>query len=325
MIYFVTTRGHAYTIERHLQAWGRELVGRVRPITYRQLLGTSKHPRGIYLLTDIERLEPRATEQAAALYHRLRAEGSIVLNDPANVKRRADLLQALHRAGVNRFRVSRAIDALDDMRYPVFLRCADDHRGSRSNLLTGPSELQAVIAAQSRTRWLFRDEHGKFRIFRWGPRRRRELLVTEFCDTADSAGVYRKYSAFAVAGRIVPRHLFFGSHWMLKAPELLTPETIEEERRYVARNPHAVELREIFALARIDYGRIDYSLCDGQIQVWEINTNPMITHPSDARVAARIPVQEDFSRRLSAVFRELEQMLLARHYAGQRSERRRAA
>jgi hypothetical protein len=191
--------------------------------------------------------------------------------------------------------------------------------------LTTSDELRKAISEHSRTRWLFRDEHGKIRFFRWGPRRRRELLVTEFCDTADSNGVYRKYSAFALAGRIVPRHVFFGSQWMLKAAEMLTPETIEEEHRYIARNPHAVELREIFSLARIDYGRIDYSVCNGQIQVWEINTNPMITHRSDGRVASRIRVQDEFSRRLTAVFRELEQMLVARQYADQPGAQRRAA
>jgi hypothetical protein len=320
VIYFVTTRAHAYTIKRHLEAWGRDLVGHVRPVSYRKLFGASRHPRGIYLLTDIERLGPRAIERAGALYRRLRAEGSIVLNDPVNVRRRADLLQTLHAAGINRFRVFLTTDALDGVRYPVFLRCADDHRGNRSDLLTTPDELREAIAEHSRTRWLFRDEHGKFRFFRSGPRRRGELLITEFCDTANSSGVYRKYSAFALAGQIVPRHLFFGTQWMLKAPELISPETIEEEKRYVANNPHAFELREIFSLARIDYGRIDYSVCNGQIQVWEINTNPMITHPSDARVAARIPVQVDFSRRLAAVFRELEQ-LLTRRCAGQVAQR----
>lgn len=325
MIYFVTTSGHGYTIERHLEAWGRDLVGRVLPTSYRQLLATHNHPRGIYVLTDMERLGLRATELAGALFRKLRAEGSIVLNDPTQARRRADLLQTLHSVGINRFRVVRATDRLDELRFPVFLRCADDHRGSRSKLLTTPDELRSAIAELSRTRYCFRDEHGKFRIFRWGPRRQRELLVTEFCDTADSSGIYRKYSAFALAGRIVPRHVFFGTQWMLKAPEVLTPETIEEEQQYIARNPHAVELREVFSLARIDYGRIDYSVYKGQIQVWEINTNPMITHRSDARVAERVRVQDDFSRRLSAVFRELEHMLMARRYADQTGERRRAA
>jgi len=44
-------------------------------------------------------------------------------------------------------------------------------------------------------------------------------------------------------------------------------------------NPHESWLRETFALARIDFGRIDYGLLDGVPQVWEINTNPTLARP----------------------------------------------
>ena len=56
---------------------------------------------------------------------------------------------------------------------------------------------------------------------------------------------------------------------------------IRAEARYVAENPHADEIRKIFEIARIDYGRIDYSLKNGQIRVWEINTNPVIAAPKN--------------------------------------------
>jgi hypothetical protein len=46
---------------------------------------------------------------------------------------------------------------------------------------------------------------------------------------------------------------------------------------YLQAHPHEAELRKIFDLANIEYGRIDYSLLNGKIQVWEINTNPNIT------------------------------------------------
>lgn len=325
MIYFITTSGHTYTIGRHLQAWGRELVGRVQAISYRRLLSTSSFPHGIYVFADIERLGSRATSRATELYRRLRFEGSTVLNDPGKVLLRTGLLRSLHDAGVNRFRCFGVNEPLDAVRFPVFLRCANDHRGSRTGLIDSAEQLKTEIANQVRTRFFFHDEHGKFRFFRWGPTRRRELLITEFCDTADSNGIYRKYSAFSLAGRIVPRHLFFGTQWMLKAPELFTEELIAEERKYVISNPHATELREIFATARIDYGRIDYGLHNGKIQVWEINTNPMITHRSDARVPERVPVQEEFSRRLSSAFRELEQALLERRRIQQPAILRRAA
>jgi len=46
------------------------------------------------------------------------------------------------------------------------------------------------------------------------------------------------------------------------------------ELAYARSNPHAVELAEIFALAQVDFGRIDYGLRNGRIEVFEINTNP---------------------------------------------------
>jgi hypothetical protein len=49
-----------------------------------------------------------------------------------------------------------------------------------------------------------------------------------------------------------------------------------EELDYVRDNPHEAELREIFRIANIDYGRIDYALLDGRVQTWEINNNPTI-------------------------------------------------
>ena len=55
-----------------------------------------------------------------------------------------------------------------------------------------------------------------------------------------------------------------------------TPQLLEKERRYLETNPHEQDLREFFKLARIDYGKIDYSILGDRLQVWEINTNPHI-------------------------------------------------
>src|SRR2546430_577175 len=103
-----------------------------------------------------------------------------------------------------------------------------------------------------------------------------ELLVTEFCDTADGAGIYRKFSAFIVGDRVVPRHVFFSRRWMLKVPDLVTDALVAEERTYVETNPHEHELRAIFDLAGLEWGRIDYGVRDGALQIWEINTNPQL-------------------------------------------------
>jgi hypothetical protein len=65
---------------------------------------------------------------------------------------------------------------------------------------------------------------------------------------------------------------------------------VQEERDYVLGNPHERELADIFRLARVEYGRIDYAIKEGRVQTWEINLHPTIgrdPHPS------RNPVPEE--------------------------------
>ena len=54
-----------------------------------------------------------------------------------------------------------------------------------------------------------------------------------------------------------------------------------EEREFLEKNEHADEIKMIFELAKVEYGRIDYALLNGKLQVWEINTNPTIGRPPD--------------------------------------------
>jgi hypothetical protein len=107
--------------------------------------------------------------------------------------------------------------------------------------------------------------------------RLRDLLVVEFCDTSDASGLYRKYDAFVVGGRIIARGVQHRRAWVVKRlDQEFSPALAAEERTFVRENPHKRELAEICQLAGIEYGRVDYALKDGRIQVWEINTNPEI-------------------------------------------------
>ena len=306
MIYWVTTRRHGYTIRRHLASFGRPLVSAVTPLSYGRLLRQRDPARGVYVLTDVERLSRATLQRATALCDRLRGSGSIVLNRPVDCLGRHDLLRGLHRHGVNVFDVHRVSDIAPSPRFPVFLRLENDHKGPRSPLLNDEVELRAAIDEQCRTRFWFRDEHAKRRLLRIGGHRRRALLVTEFCDTVDSQGMYRKYAAFCVGGQIIARHLFFAKRWMLKWPEQLAVQQLAEEVDYVRTNPHAEQLAELFRFARIEFGRIDYSLLEGRIQVWEINTNPMICAPADELCVERLPVQRLFAERFEAALRQLD-------------------
>jgi hypothetical protein len=137
----------------------------------------------------------------------------------------------------------------------------------------------------------------------------RSILITEFCNTVDTRGIYRKYSAFIIGGTIIPRHVCFSKKWMLKTPDLMENEMMEEERDYIFRNPHEKELKEIFTLARIDYGRVDYGLLDGRLQIWEINTNPQIISPLKRNIeypSFRVAGRQHISQRIRAAFESVD-------------------
>jgi hypothetical protein len=114
-----------------------------------------------------------------------------------------------------------------------------------------------------------------------------DLLVAEFHDTASPDGYYRKYAAFIVGDRILPRSMAYGRSWMLKHENTEVSEAVLlEERAYLHGDPHASQLADIVRLAGVDYGRIDYAVQDGRVQTWEINLHPTIGRAPGARRTA---------------------------------------
>jgi hypothetical protein len=273
VIYFLTTPESADTIRVYLKVAGGRLAGRLVPMVYDELFAAPVLPTGAYCFADLELLSDLERQRAAQRWQELAARGCRLLNHPTHSLLRYELLRELRRRGVNTFDVYRLADGESPKRFPVFLRTANDHKGSISPLLGSPEELDAATAALRA-----RDE------------RLDDKLVVEFCNTADADGLYRKYGAFIVGDRILPRHVFFSRHWVVKDWSVLDETLLREERAYLATNPHERQLREIFAAARIEYGRIDYSLRDGELQVWEINTNPIIIGMGPARGGSAAPV-----------------------------------
>lgn len=288
MIVYLTTSGLRFTIRMYLDSWGRPLAERIVPLTYDDALACRSLRAATYLFADLERLTPAAAAAAGRLADALAAHGLRVLNHPTRSLRRHDLLRALHERGSNRFAAYRVTEA-ERARFPVFVRGENDHAGSRTALLHDPQALAAAIVA------LEREGVG-----------RDQLLVTEFCDTADAYGIYRKYSAFVIGDRIVPRHVFFSRHWMLKLPDLVEDDLVAEESAYVETNPHERELRAIFRLAGLEWGRIDYAILDGALQVWEINTNPQIMSFDDGGGPRRLPTHARTAVALRAAFTAID-------------------
>lgn len=228
-------------------------------------------PVGAYIFAGLDQLTQTEMELVTRLHGKL-AEVSPALprlNHPARWRRRGDLLNAAFEAGINTFRSTRVSAPSRGRRFPVFLRSESQHTGSLSPLLHDAVDLwRAVVAALLRGH------------------RFRDLLVVEYCDTADGEGVFRKYSAMVVGPHIVPRSLTMSRAWVTKVYGRFTHlEAARAEREYVESNPHEQWLRGVVQLGGVEYGRIDYGALDGRPQLWEINTNPTI----GANLAQPIP------------------------------------
>ena len=296
MIYCVVPRGQEFGIENYVNRWGERLRSRITTLNYEDL-PQKDLPAGAYVFMGLDQLTPAGTAFVTRLQTRLRESpyAGPVLNDTTKVLLRYELLEELYRRGLNRHRAVRASSDFSSLRFPVFVREEFRHTGAISPLLYTRRELEAALG-----RVLLRG----FRLD--------GLLVVEFCDTRDSQGRYRKYTAYVVRSEVMPRSLEVGSAWMLKHGAAdFNEQTLLAEREYVLTSPHEAQLREIFALAGIEYGRIDYAIKDGTIETWEINTNPSVgpgtrTVVPGAMQSVRQPTRDEFNRRFQAAIEALD-------------------
>jgi hypothetical protein len=101
-------------------------------------------------------------------------------------------------------------------------------------------------------------------------------MIVEFSAAPGPDGFYRKYGAYRIGERIVPQHCFVNPKWFIKLTGGTAPQHYDEHLEYIERNPHATQLKQVFEGAKIEYGRIDYTMINGHLQVFEINTNPAV-------------------------------------------------
>jgi len=238
---------------------GDQYRKKVKYILYDSFLKRRKLHAGTYIFSDIERLPLRTSEWAEKFWKELdNSELSVRLfNNPLKVMRRYELLRNLYENKIQNWNVYRLTELRWPETYPVFLRREDDHEGPITDLIYNRQDLENEIKLLSERGYSAGD-----------------IIITEFCDTKDSDGIYKKYGAFFIGGKIIRRHLHFSDNWVIKYSNFTEEKFIKEEMDYIQSDYHEVEIKEMFKLANIDYGRIDYAILDGKIQVWEINTNP---------------------------------------------------
>lgn len=297
--YLCVERFADFTINKALSS-GILPRDRVTFLSYEQMFHERRVPAGTYVFTDFDRLTRYELECASEAWRILQRHSGmgLMLNAPHRVLERVALLQALHRARINNYGVWRIGDGILPDRYPVFIRSEDDCTGPETDLIPNEYALMQTIALLQ--------ERGK-------PLRGR--IAVEYCAERHMDGYFRKYGAFKIGKTILPHHVHFSPHWIVKAAnarrdavnddpgKISLPSHEREELDYVMENPHHRELETIFQIASIDFGRIDYSIVGGRIQVYEINTNP--TLPSAGRPGAA-PHRQITRERFKAAFLALE-------------------
>lgn len=249
------------------------------PLTYEALCYMNATPALPVIFTEPERLSEREARAARALFAAAKAgpSGTNTLNDPGWTMGRYELLRMLYGAGRNGFNVHLATDSLDRIRFPVFLRRTCRHAPILSGLLEDHGALRAAIEG------LVAQGVG-----------RADLLIVEYLEYGCD-GRFTKYAAFRIGDQIIPAMRMVGPHWEVR--DLTQPRPAEEiarEAAYIAENPHRDALMQLTDLAHVTYGRIDYTILDGQPQLFEINTNPTAP-PPDQRAAffAALAQQDD--------------------------------
>ena len=271
MVYMISRWEQAFTTEDP-----RKVCEGMRFLSYDRLLASPRLPKGIYVFTDIDRLSLYELELASVIHRELAAGGAAVLNDPATVLTRFDLLRALHREGINDFNTCRPQYHEWPERYPVFLRRNAFHQGVLTDLLHSREELEAALA----------------RVIAQGVPWSNTIAVEYAAEPAEG-NVFRKFSVYRIGDRYFQGTAVNQNGWVVKRGETGTggEDFYEEESRTIGTIPHEASVRRVFEIGRIQYGRVDFGMYRGKPQFYEINTNPHVSfavnHPSQFRRISR--------------------------------------
>ncbi|MCH8247811.1 MAG: hypothetical protein IH951_15595 [Bacteroidetes bacterium] len=266
------------------------LVDKLELIDYSTFLNRTSHEPGIVVLGNYELLTDSKTNEIQWVCRAL-LESTVdirIFNFPGEAKGRYRLLKMLKSVGINDFDVFRP-DELDGctLQYPVFLRDENKHTGNASDLLHSRAALDSAF--------------DKIRYDVVGGRNM-DLLVVEYCDTQEEAGIHRKYCAYRFGDTVLSKGINFDHTWMVKFNQAgfvnledgkISQERIDEDIFYARENPHKEWVMDVFKRAKIEYGRIDYGECKGKLQAWEINTHPsMGVRPMKKRTPEQLLLRE---------------------------------
>ncbi|MEQ1901504.1 MAG: hypothetical protein ABL866_12310 [Devosia sp.] len=262
MLYFLTKAYTGQTIWFFIWGAGWRRVPFIQPLTYEELFRKRRAPVGNYVFTDFDRMSAYEIQCAASVAQTMQDFDPAIriYNHPLKALERFALLSKLQQEGLNDFGAVRLEGGGRPAAYPVFLRCEDDCKKPDSGLLQNETEFDAAVAGLGG---------------RGIPLKRR--IAVQYHAEASPDGFFRKYGALRIGNRIVLQHILRNTDWYVKRGQVERDAAAEQEFMNLFDNfTHAETLEKVFDLAKIDYGRADYGIVNGRIQIYEINTNPTI-------------------------------------------------
>jgi hypothetical protein len=269
--FFVSQREHG-PLSQCFATWAQALRPRSWVISYEELQLVRSVPWAqSYVFTDLERLTPAGRRLGATVATVLEQapHSPRILNDPRRALGRYELLSALSEQALNPYRVHRAVALPRDVRFPVFVRDAHAHE-IISPLLPSSRALEAALL-----RARFRGHQAD------------ALLVAEFHDTRDSAGVFHLHKDYLVGDRFIPGIIGSSERWEVRGDGgAVSSHSVARGSAPAPSRDHEPYLRSVAALARVSYGRFDYTVDRGRVCLWELNTSPRYTLLSRARYSA---------------------------------------
>ncbi|MBX2969085.1 MAG: hypothetical protein KF803_06920 [Cyclobacteriaceae bacterium] len=283
MIYFLTTRRNSKQIRNFLRAGGAHFENRLTVIFYENLERLRSLKAGSFIFSDFDLLTPAQREVVKRIFDQLknRYPELKLYNNPNHVLLRYDLLKRMRALGINKFDVVRATETFGHLRFPLFIREADRHTGPLTPLLHAEEEVNHHLRLLKALGYSLYD-----------------LLIIEYVDASSTDGMFIKMSGFVLGDSVMPRYLNYSPTWMVKSTVYPNDELMKQRQQeveaYMRTNPHRQWLQQVFKEANITYGRADYALVNGELQLWEINLNPAFVRPP--RDPDKDPSEQRFMR-----------------------------
>lgn len=262
MIGIITSpRWNFSSIFAYMEQYAPELRLKVHSLDWGALARVPELARPFHTVIFIAQ-DAFAYKQLVEIERSLLEQGKRVLNRPSVMRHRFDLLTELYCTGINSFLPHDADSDMSQWKFPVYFRAREDQA-------TVPALIPDAATAREAVR---------LQPHLVDPGN----MVVEYVETRTTDGVFRKYGFMRISDRYIPRHVLFSKSWFLKYPDLVDKHLVNEEMAFITNAKPPQEIRDAFAIANIEYGRVDYSYdVEGRLQIWEINHNPHLTTTND--------------------------------------------